>query len=310
MRGLAVLFFVLVAGCAQGGPGAPPPTATSVVEASPERNMTVEAPMHPVGRAWTFSGTQQYNPDTDITIVVAAATPEGYLLAGAAEDDVVYEALWGNPLMGNVDAAFTRADWGRAALRFPLSDGASWEYREGVTVTARRASVEMPQGSDEGFVITGESERTTYRWDYSPALGQIVRHSAVGKDGTVYDDYHLTRVTDGQHWTWYELGALTVVEGPESPGSFDVPAGFDAVIASAGGVTGARASVRGPSGEEWTTEFTGEEEWHHGVLPATPGRWSALVAGRVDVPDGPELPVEQPIGWGYMHVAPVRWLRG
>lgn len=314
MRGFGIAFALLLAGCsapqteADNAPPTPPTGIEAFTPETPTPSTSIDAPDHPVGRAWTFQGIQEYNPDAEITVVVADVRPDGYLFAGAAEDDVHYDALWGNPLFGVHDRALNRVDFGREWLSFPLYDGKSWPYSDTMTLTARRAPVQTPLGTEDGFRIEGSNDLVTRRWDYSPELGQMVRYLGVAADGSVRDDYSLVRVQDGQRWTWYERGELFVVPNPHQPAAFDVPEGFDQVILSAGGTAGGRVTVAGPDGAPWKTDFTGEEEWRHGAMPATPGPWLASVAGRPFVDDAPE--VDWPTGWAHVNVAPVRWIRG
>ncbi|HVM45266.1 MAG TPA: hypothetical protein VM582_04970, partial [Candidatus Thermoplasmatota archaeon] len=105
------------------------------------------------------------------------------------------------------------------------------------------------------------------------------------------------------------LGELVAAD-MRHPAVLDVPEGYDHVIVSAGGTTGGRVRLDGPGGASWSTEFDGAEAWRHAMLPATPGKWTGIAAGRPFVPEAPPLPADAPLGWSYMHVAPVRWLRG
>lgn len=266
------------------------------------------APELAVGRAWTYEGFEFYNEDATFTVVVAQADAQGYLFAAGAEDDLVYPALWGSRWFGERPRDLSDGDV--RMLRFPLSDGASWEYFEGFTLTARAAQVDTPLGPDAGFVVEGADERRSIHIEYSPRAQNVVRYTATRADGSVRDDLRMARIADAQPWIWFELGPLTVVPNPHEPAVFDVAEGFDHVLVSAGGASGGRARVASPAGPAWDAEFAGEGEvWRHAMLDATPGRWAAAIAGRPFVEGAPELPVDAPVGWAYMHVAPVRWTR-
>lgn len=309
MRGrLLLLFALLLAGCTRP-PEAPETTATPTPSAGPI-NASAALPSHPVGRAWTFEGTELYNEDAAFTVVVASADADGYLFAGGAEDDLVHEALWGSPWFGSREPDLDRKGWYMTPLDFPIHDGKTWAFDEQVRVTARAGDVETPTGREPGFTMSGDDgSGRTVSYDYAPSLGQIVRWMHDYGNGRG-ESVRMTAVAEGRPWVWYELGTLVVVPNPHEPQPFDVPAGYDAVIASAGGVRGSRAVLAPPQGQPWTTEFTGpDEDWHHALLPAAEGRWGAAVAGRPDV-DAPAVRDASPVGWAYMHVAPVRWVRG
>lgn len=320
MRGEAtVLLMLLLAGCVGGNASTFPEalvTPTQERTASAERAEgasragEVLAPELRAGQAWTYEGKEFYNEDTSFTVVVAQVTGEGYLFAGGAEDDLVYEALWWSMWYGMHDRSLNRVDFDRPFLSFPLRDGASWPLSDTTTLTARAAEVDTPLGKDAGFVIEGADERRSLRVEYSPRAQNIVRLVTTGADGTVWSDLRMTRVAQAQPWVWYELGPLAVASNPHEPALLDVPEGYDHVIVSAGGTEGGRARVDTPGGPSWSVEFSGDETWRHGMLPAEPGRWVGAVAGRPFLRQVGELPVEAPVGWAYMHAAPVKWLYG
>lgn len=314
MRGLAIAFLMLLAGCT--APPEPFPDALTTPAPAAEASGREEAlaagtpaPKLALGRAWTFEGKEFYNEDTRFTVVVAEVRPDGYLFAGGAEDDLVYEALWWSRFYGPRDLSLNPTRYERPILQFPLADGASWKLSDALTVTARAAPVDTPLGKDDGFVIAGANEHVTFHAEYSPRAQSLVLLRVVQADGTVRDDVRMTAVADAQPWIWYELGPLAVASSPHEPALLDVTDGFDHVLVSAGGTTAGRARVEGPGGASWSAEFDGAETWKHAMLPAAPGRWAGLVAGRPFVDGAPELPAEAPVGWAYMHVAPVRWTR-
>lgn len=312
MRGWAILLpMLLLPGCLGDAPTATPTAdvASDVRPVLQPGNASVDVPpVHPVGRAWTFRGIQEYNPDTEIVVVVAEARADGYLMAGATEDDVHYDALWGNPLMGETTRAMQREGF-RAWLDFPLVDGKSWTWGETMNVTARRAPVATPAGSEDGFVISGENEQLRVRWEYAPTLGQLVSLSTVRADGRVLDDLKLVKIEEGRAWTWYERGEIAAAWNPHEPTVFEVPSGYDAVLVSAGGRDGARTVVQSPAGEAWSADFPDDEVWKHATMPAAAGRWSASVVARPFLDDAPPVDVDYPIGWSHTQIAPVKWIR-
>lgn len=317
---VTLLLSVLLAGCTGGevdGSRTTTPTGTTQIDddgifcdpCGDLAPLAVEAPRHPVGRAWTFEGDEIYNEDHAFTVVVAS-NASGHEFAAGAPDDLVYHALWFSPWYGKRDAHMNGID-GYRALDFPLTDGKSWMYDAEIRVTARAVEdAASPNGPTRGFRIEGASERWRVSYDYAIEAGQITRFEQGRVDGPVIDAVRMTGVTDVREWVWFERGDVTVVPTPQSPQAFAVPDGYDNVIASAGGRDGSRAIVAPPQGEAWTSEFAGEESWHHAMLPATPGQWSAEVVGYPYVEGAPDAPADAPIGWAYMHVAPVKWVKG
>lgn len=303
-----LLVAALLAGCAAEAP-TPPSVPLDEREESQPAPLVAERPTHAVGRAWTYEGDEQYNEDAAFTVVVARADRDGYLFAGAAEDDVVYAALWGSPWIGERD--LDGDPEGVNHLDFPIEDGKSWALNERMTVTARARDVRTPMGTERGFVIEGTSERSRVSYDYSPSLGAITRYEGGPLEGDPWDVVRLTGVAENSEWVWYERGELVVVANPHEPQAFELDEGFDAVLASAGGSGGGRALVVPPGGAQpWSVEFGDDEDWRHATFDAVAGQWSAEVLGEPYVEDAPELPADAPIGWAYMHLAPVRWLRG
>lgn len=321
MRGEALMVAaLLLTGCLSGGGGEDDPDSTTTPSpvsddfdrerALTEAGMSTLAPDLQVGRAWTYEGFEFYNEDSTFTVVVADVQVDGYLFAAGAEDDLVYEALWWSRWYNKHDRDLNRVDWDRPLVKFPLYDGASWTHGDGLTLTARAAPVDTPLGKDEGFVIEGANDRVTMRVEYSPLAQNVVLLRVVTADGDVWHDLRMTGVADDQPWVWYELGELVAVPNAHEPAAFDVPDGFDHVIVSAGGTSGGRARVVSPAGPAWDTEFAdAREDWRHAMIDATPGRWAAAIAGRPFVDGAPDLPADAPIGWAYMHVAPIKWIR-
>jgi hypothetical protein len=316
MRGEAIVIVLLLTGCVaaeSAGSGDAPkvkPTGEPRIDDLDDATPFAAAPAHPIGRAWTYDGIQQYNPDMPITVVVAEVRPDGYLFAGLDEGDLVYDVLWWNPLLGPRDAQMKSARDDRTLLAFPLEDGKTWAYGDHLTLTARAATIQVMGRSEEGFVIAGANERVSVLVEYSTALGQLTRRVTTLDGGILLDDHRLVKVEEGRAWTWYERGELVAVGSPAEPAAFDVPAGFDALLVSAGGTDGARAHVQAPSGAAWDASFEGAESWQNGVLPAQQGTWVASLAGSSDLSASPlPPPVDAPVGWAYMHVAPVKWLR-
>jgi len=268
-----------------------------------------EPPSLPVGRAWTYASEQTYTSRNEVTIVVAEVDANGYLLAGAAPEDLVYHALWGSQWMGRFDRSLARADSATPLFDFPLSDGKSWTHGR-FTVTAHAAQVATPQGPQDGFHISGDVDDRHVEWTYAPEIGFVVSYLyQIG--GQDFDRLTLTAMASRDTYTWFEMGDLVVVSDVAGPQHFD-PAGYDAVIASAGGVKG-RAFLSPPpaGGDAWQAEFGEQEDWRETVRPASPGTWGAAIerSPYSDAAETPE-PLADALGWAYMHVATVNWVDG
>lgn len=271
------------------------------------------APDLPVGRAWTYAATLRYNPDTEFTVVVASRDANGYLFAAASEDDLLTAAVWTEEWYGPRDASLNLEGW--HLLDFPLKDGKTWEaIPEFLTVTARAAPVSTPFGSEPGFIIEGVNENGfRARYEYAPSVGYLTSlHTSVGE--RPLDQITLTRMGDAKEWVWFERGPAAYVGGdhpwpapppvrPPSAGAapFEVPAGHDALVVSAGGARGGRVAVQPPANGAtgpWTYQSDGNEAWQTAALAPTAGTWSLAVQ------DPPQT------GWGYVGVAAVKWVRG
>lgn len=325
MRG-APLVALLLAGCL--GQAAPPETHPA--ECPPEADCalapcpagqrcetdigyspaSISAPVLPSGRAWTYEGTEFYNEDTKFDVVVLRADEKGYLFGGGAEDDLVYEAVWGGRWYGERTPKLDPAESGRHLLDFPLSDGKSWAYSDdGLTLTARAKEVATPRGLLPGFVIEGRSDAVTMHAEYAPDIGNLVALRVVYADGIVGQDVRMTQMREGVKGLWYEGGPRAATDAANTL-TLDVPPGFDAVLVSAGGMKGGRAALAGPTGAHWQRDFPEEAEtWKQGILAADVGRWAGAIEGRPFIDGAPTLPRDTPLGWGYMAVGAVKWVR-
>lgn len=312
MRALLVLP-LLLAGCL-GAPDAPPVGCDSPVADCPVREFREcpeclptsppagSAPDLPVGRSFTYADEYLYDSEDEITIVVAEKDADGYLFAGASEDDVVSAAVWGRPWFGRVSRDLNAE--GARLFSFPLEDGKKWDLREGFTLTARAAEVRSPAGAEPGFVIEGASDGLTHRMEYAPSVGYFTSYTRE-VDGAPFLRLTLRTVDTAKAWVSWVEGPGANVEGSTPPAgapaaTLDVPAGFDAVLASAGGRGGGRATVAPPGAglaDAWSEEFAGEEEWRTRVFAAEPGAWS-LAAGA------------PPGEFGFARVVAVKWVRG
>ncbi len=299
----AVVASFLLAGCtgSSSGDANPPsePAAGCMTCSNPDalRNFTLDAPALPVGRSWTYASTLLYDPVEQLTIVVAQNTSEGYLFAGGTKEDVVGDAMWGRFWNGPQDRGLRDSEEGQGFLLFdfPLEDGKSWAYSSRTNVTAHEATVQTPTGSERGFRIEGEStdedqNQRLIRYEYAPSIGYLASFH-FEFNGEAVDTLSLRSMTSASSYVWYSRGPSTghcsagnpdippaiPPPAPSPPAKLEVPAGFDAVLASAGATGGGRVIVTQPAtaaAPPWQYENAGAEKWGATILPAPEGTWT------------------------------------
>lgn len=329
---VAWLCALLLAGCAT--PAASPPAGDScradpclpachVVDCSgPARPIALPGapatgpPDLSVGTAWTYSQKGTYDTAQEITVVVANKDASGYLFAAGTEAQLVSSAIWGADWYGHHKLNLAQDEAGRVGpgiLEFPLFDGKSWDLH-GRSMVARATNVTTPGGTSPGFVITGARNASVLTVEYAPSVGYVTRYH-IDISGQPFWDLTLTKV-DHNHagWVWFKAGPrleqgnhdLSLPVSPPAPvpltpvasaNSLDVPAGFDAVLVSAGSA-GGRVELRGPDGAAWSFENGGAEKWTQSILPGTAGKWALAAASS-----GQD-------GWAYGVILAVNWVRG
>jgi len=298
-----------LAGCL-GGEETPPPGEDPEAgpdAATPPEDPGAGRPVLTPGLAFTFSSDGVYDLLAEWTVVVVPRG-DGYLLAGASEDDLVGEIVWDNGFFGAVDADLNRPER-RDVWRwfdFPLVDGKTWQNGER-TVVVRAADVRTPSGTEPGFVMRITLETGSIEWEYAPSIGFITSFF-VDSRGAVWERFRLERVHSSSSWVWYEAGdRIERAQDTEraAAGVFEVPAGFDALALSVGGTPGGRVVVGRPDPRAptytWEHPGTEGEDWVGVLLPATPGRWSYATLDPVSA---------EPRGYAWIAAHPVRWLRG
>lgn len=301
-----VLLAVPLAGCADQAPTepeGPEPPDGDPTEVPGERSgdgmATVQVtglprPALEVGQAWTYQATGVYDTQATVTVVVAEASEQGYLLAGVGPEDLLEAIAWGRAWHGPVDAELNPQGDGQAVLfDFPLTDGKTWTSGER-TVTVELTDVPHPDGPREGARMTVGSEQGTTTWTYEPTTQYLTSYTSTW-GGTTYLELTLTGTSRSPSWTWYEdHGRASTADGPAS---LAVPDQAEAVIVSAGGWGGGQAQLlpapTGPPPESY--RFLGEEAWTYELLPAIAGDWTLAA----------ETP---PDGLGYITAAAVSWI--
>lgn len=252
-----------------------------------------------VGTSFTFSTRGLWEGEERVTVVVAEASDEGYLLAGASPEDLPTDIAWNQPFFGQVDRSLreTRGDRTNALFEFPLHDGKTWAWGDGEVVVTER-DVPTPAGSEPGFELVYTVRNWTTTYTYAPSLGFLTSMRA-GNADHVFHDAVLESVGTSNTWTWYEeLGRFW----PERPAdgapfgttTFELPEGADALVASVGATEGNRVVLAPPGRQPWTFEATSPpESWAVVIFPAAPGPWTASTL--------------DPEGWAWAEMVAVRW---
>lgn len=135
-----------------------------------------------LGQSWTYRltidgenlGTTQlvYYDDQDF----ASGVPLHYMVGTPTREEALRHAVFGeNPMIGRVHRVlYSPHESGDHAdmFHFPLCEGSTWQtvfYGESFTLTAQNATLDLPSGRDQGFLIEGSSEEGgTLRLSYSP----------------------------------------------------------------------------------------------------------------------------------------------
>lgn len=259
-----------------------------------DRETGIPAPTLPVGRAWTYEATGVYDTGTTVTIVVAEATDDGYLLAGKTPADLMEDVLWDRPWQGEVDAELNPVGQGAPQLfDFPLDNGKTWEDR-GTTVTARIGQIPHPDGQRIGLIMSASGESGNRTWTYDPQVGYMTSYKSTRGD-TTYLQLNLTEVTTSETWTWYEAHEQAFSDG-SAPGMLEVSSQATGVVVSAGGWGGGQAQLvpplTGPSPA--TYQFTDAERWTYDLYEAAEGSWQLTAQSPPD-------------GLGYITASSVTW---
>lgn len=293
-----------LAGCLSGTseepstaePADPPPTEPATE--SPNRTAAVPAPSLSTGLALIYEATGLWDRVGTVTVVVASNGTEGYLFAGQERVDLVEEMIFSRPWMGRLDRTLNPLDdqgdpyW--TLFDWPLEDGKSWLMDDDpeLEVTATRGSIPGPDGSREGFAISGSREEAAVRYTYDPEIGYVTTFQEDWQGRRVLD-LELVEVRRAEQAIWGQVegetgtcGDPTASTPPSSPGSrLDVPPEADAVFASAGSIGEGRTVVSPPPGngsEPWTHEHEPEEQWLYTAFDPIEGSWMLSATGRPD----------------------------
>lgn len=246
------------------------------------------APDLEVGTAWTYEASGRWDLTDRFTVVVAEASEEGYLFAGAEPSDLKGEVHLERAWFGHRDAELNRLPSpqhpeGWPILDFPLYDGKTWN--RGVhKVTAHAAPVETPSGFEPGYRMSLGDDSFNVTWTYAPSVGFLTSYTYTW-EGAPRFDIRLAEQPTLTEALWYETGpvAETDDEGEVHAATLDVPDGFDHVMAYAGGTDGAAGTVLpAPGGQApwlFSVDRTGEAFFAE-LFEATPGPWTLTASHR------------------------------
>jgi prepilin-type processing-associated H-X9-DG protein len=304
-----VVAALLLSGCS--GPAVDPDS--DGVPQDPEQGAEdaqshVAAPILQVGQAWTYRTAGYWDHTTEVTVVVARADAQGYLLAGAQETDLADEVAWDRAYFGAFDLAMRPSDGGTPGwVQFPLADGATWSIGD-VPVTATAGNVSSPVGDVPGFIIRGETANTRIEVDYAPSMASVTHYARhhPGQDGPA-DTLDLVSTGTQTSWVTLERGDeayYSPVFGDPAevatlqPGQIDVTAEDDVVYVWAIADVGARVAVHTGGANTWTFDGHGSPNFGFEAFPASPGAWT-VTAAPGDV-----------ASWAYVQLHAIRYVAG
>lgn len=151
-----------------------------------------------LGQSWTYRlridgedlGTTQlvYYDDQDFN----GDVPLHYMVGTPTREEALRHAVFSeNPMIGRVHRVlYSPHESGDHAdmFHFPLCEGSTWTtrfYGETFTLTAQNATLDLPSGRDQGFLIEGSSqEGGTLRLSYSPTAQWFTFIDLVRNDGS------------------------------------------------------------------------------------------------------------------------------
>ncbi len=303
---IALSLLLILPGCLGSDPDEPPGDGVpDEPDEQPEQANGTGPPELVPGMAWTYTSSGVYNTGGEVTIVVARADEDGYLLAGQDPADLVEQIVWGNPILGPLDRELNPipseegGTW--MAFDWPLVDGKTWTDEEGRTHTVEARTLETPAGSTDGFLLTRTSEGgSNVTWTYAPSIGYLTSFELESR-GVVWERFDLVGMGSAGSWTWFERFERFEAGGDQATAEpFEVPGERDALVVSAGGRDSARVVLTPPpgsGGEAWNYQAPEDQAWTYGVLDAHPGTWLAGTAAPED-------------GFGWFAAEAVTWITG
>ena len=309
----AAIITALFAGCTGDDASQPaPPAAAQDPGTDVQGPWRLDAPVLSVGRSWTYELGGFWDATPSLTIVVARADANGYLLAAATRDELVNEVAWDVPYLGEFTPAFAPlgAHDDAALLAFPIEENATWNYFR-IPLAARPAQVEVLGRLVPGVRIEGATDRVTMLIEYAPEVGFLTRYEQRHGEAIAWS-MRLTATGNTSDWAWFERGNEVYTGGlADSPGAWtpspdgidsDPPAELvvvdedDEVLLWWVGSTGSRGVVAPPTGQPYTLDGRGEPNFEIRRYEATPGSW------RLTGTPGDAN------GWAYLQGHAVRWV--
>lgn len=288
MRLAVPILFLLTAGC-----------LNPLMDAF--RATEVEAPEWKVGDWWTYRlSSDVYATESEVTIVVANVTSQGYILGTPAEADATAALLQHLPAIGPIrkDLSWEVHETRFEGLRFPLEDEARWS----TTWITSAVHLHARHGNGTWNITNARSEQESgMRYDitYDPAVKWFTHFGRTGLDGRVRIALDLTangtdhvgevRTITSPRVLMLESRTQGSISGgapaPPNPG-FTPPAGIDTILVGClvGGSPGQyHAEVRSPTGVVCTLDETippGDLRVRSQIVeaPFEDGAWEARLA--------------------------------
>lgn len=159
--------------------------ARATVDPSPEQ--PIEAPSWVVGEWWKWSVSFAGYAPFEIETSVSKADPDAYVVATTDVTSYAHALSLHLVPIGRVqrsDLSWDAHGLPVSLLRFPLTDGQSWETNawlgNDLKVQVRKGPVKVLEDERSGLLVnvTFPDGRTALEADYSPQVGQFVRISA------------------------------------------------------------------------------------------------------------------------------------
>lgn len=276
-----ILLASLFAGCLSGAPGPVADVDDGGADeatddgAGPADRFEATLPTLAPGTTFTYRYDGPWALQDRFTVVVTT-TSDGYLFAGATEQDLYQHVLEGTRLFGHRDAALNRVDDTGARLEktfsFPLHDGKNWTD-EGRSWHVQEAEVTTPGGTERGFRIHGIGPERTWVFDYAPSLGMVTHGAETHTERGALWQATLASAGTATEAVWFAYTAWAWTGMHTNATTLDIGEETEAVLVEAYGDTGTRGWIRAPTRAPAVYEGS-EGTIHVATHPGETGTWT------------------------------------